>query len=31
MIYWAWNNTLSIAQQRLIMWRMGVKPVMAKA
>ena len=24
-IYWAWNNTLSIAQQRLIMWRMGVK------
>ena len=22
-IYWAWNNTLSIAQQRLIMWRMG--------
>ncbi|HEX6119732.1 MAG TPA: membrane protein insertase YidC [Dongiaceae bacterium] len=25
-IYWAWNNTLSIAQQRLIMWRMGVKP-----
>ncbi len=25
-IYWAWNNTLSIAQQKLIMWRMGVKP-----
>ena len=25
-IYWAWNNVLSIAQQRLIMWRMGVKP-----
>jgi len=25
-IYWAWNNTLSICQQRLIMWRMGVKP-----
>jgi YidC/Oxa1 family membrane protein insertase len=25
-IYWAWNNTLSITQQRLIMWRMGVKP-----
>jgi YidC/Oxa1 family membrane protein insertase len=25
-IYWAWNNTLSVAQQRLIMWRMGVKP-----
>ncbi len=25
-IYWAWNNALSIAQQRLIMWRMGVKP-----
>jgi YidC/Oxa1 family membrane protein insertase len=25
-IYWAWNNLLSIAQQRLIMWRMGVKP-----
>jgi YidC/Oxa1 family membrane protein insertase len=25
-IYWAWNNTLSIGQQRLIMWRMGVKP-----
>jgi YidC/Oxa1 family membrane protein insertase len=23
-IYWAWNNTLSIAQQKLIMWRMGV-------
>jgi len=25
-IYWAWNNTLSIAQQRLLMWQMGVKP-----
>jgi YidC/Oxa1 family membrane protein insertase len=25
-IYWAWNNLLSIAQQRFIMWRMGVKP-----
>jgi len=25
-IYWAWNNTLSIAQQRFLMWRMGVKP-----
>ena len=25
-IYWTWNNTLSILQQRLIMWRMGVKP-----
>jgi YidC/Oxa1 family membrane protein insertase len=25
-IYWAWNNLLSIAQQRMIMWRMGVKP-----
>ncbi len=25
-IYWAWNNVLSIAQQRLIMWQMGVKP-----
>jgi len=24
-IYWAWNNTLSIAQQWLIMRRMGVK------
>jgi len=24
-VYWAWNNLLSIAQQRLIMWRMGVK------
>ncbi|HWA41788.1 MAG TPA: membrane protein insertase YidC [Hypericibacter adhaerens] len=24
-IYWAWNNTLSVAQQRFIMWRMGVK------
>lgn len=22
MIYWAWNNTLSIAQQKFIMWRM---------
>jgi YidC/Oxa1 family membrane protein insertase len=25
-IYWAWNNTLSIAQQWLIMRRAGVKP-----
>ena len=25
-IYWAWNNTLSITQQRLIMWRMKRKP-----
>jgi YidC/Oxa1 family membrane protein insertase len=25
-IYWAWNNILSIAQQRLLMWQMGVKP-----
>ncbi|MEQ8965983.1 MAG: membrane protein insertase YidC [Azospirillaceae bacterium] len=25
-IYWAWNNTLSIAQQWLIMRRHGVKP-----
>jgi YidC/Oxa1 family membrane protein insertase len=24
-IYWAWNNTLSIAQQALIMKRHGVK------
>jgi len=24
-IYWAWNNTLSIVQQWLIMRRMGVK------
>jgi len=24
-IYWAWNNTLSIAQQMIIMKRMGVK------
>lgn len=24
-IYWTWNNLLSIAQQRLIMFRMGVK------
>lgn len=24
-IYWTWNNLLSIAQQRLIMYRMGVK------
>ena len=23
-IYWAWNNTLSIAQQRYIMYKMGV-------
>ena len=25
-VYWAWNNVLSILQQRFIMWRMGVKP-----
>jgi len=25
-IYWAWNNTLSVAQQWLIMRRMGAKP-----
>jgi len=25
-IYWAWNNVLSIAQQWVIMRRMGVKP-----
>ena len=24
-IYWSWNNTLSIAQQWAIMKRMGVK------
>jgi len=24
-IYWAWNNTLSIAQQWVIMRRMGIK------
>jgi YidC/Oxa1 family membrane protein insertase len=24
-IYWAWNNTLSILQQTFIMRRMGVK------
>ncbi len=24
-IYWTWNNLLSIAQQKLIMYRMGVK------
>ncbi len=24
-IYWAWNNTLSIIQQKIIMMRMGVK------
>ncbi|MCB2102545.1 MAG: membrane protein insertase YidC, partial [Rhodobacterales bacterium] len=24
-VYWAWNNTLSIIQQRVIMYRMGVK------
>ena len=24
-IYWTWNNLLSIGQQKLIMWRMGVK------
>ena len=28
-IYWAWNNTLSCAQQWLIMRRMGVKPTPA--
>jgi YidC/Oxa1 family membrane protein insertase len=26
-IYWAWNNLLSIAQQWVIMRRMGVKPI----
>jgi len=25
-IYWAWNNLLSISQQRFLMWRMGQKP-----
>jgi YidC/Oxa1 family membrane protein insertase len=25
-IYWAWNNLLSISQQRLLMWRMSRKP-----
>ena len=25
MIYWAWNNSLSIAQQYVIMRRQGVK------
>jgi YidC/Oxa1 family membrane protein insertase len=25
-IYWSWNNSLSIAQQWAIMKRMGVKP-----
>ena len=25
-IYWTWNNMLSIAQQRFIMWQLGVKP-----
>ena len=25
-IYWAWNNTLSIAQQKLIMYRHGTTP-----
>jgi YidC/Oxa1 family membrane protein insertase len=22
-IYWAWNNSLSILQQRFLMWRMN--------
>ena len=25
-IYWSWNNLLSITQQRLLMWRMNRKP-----
>ncbi len=25
-IYWAWNNLLSITQQRFLMWRMATKP-----
>jgi YidC/Oxa1 family membrane protein insertase len=25
-IYWSWNNLLSISQQRLMMWRMNRKP-----
>ena len=25
-IYWAWNNLLSITQQRYLMWRMNKKP-----
>jgi YidC/Oxa1 family membrane protein insertase len=25
-IYWSWNNLLSISQQRLLMWRMNRKP-----
>ncbi len=25
MIYWAWNNTLSVTQQAIIMRRQGVK------
>jgi YidC/Oxa1 family membrane protein insertase len=25
-IYWAWNNLLSISQQRFLMWRMSRKP-----
>jgi len=24
-IYWAWNNTLSVIQQSFIMWRQGVE------
>jgi len=24
-IYWAWNNLLSIIQQKVIMYKMGVK------
>jgi YidC/Oxa1 family membrane protein insertase len=25
-IYWAWNNLLSISQQKFLMWRMSRKP-----
>ena len=25
-IYWSWNNLLSISQQRYLMWRMNRKP-----
>jgi YidC/Oxa1 family membrane protein insertase len=25
-IYWAWNNLLSISQQKFLMWKMGQKP-----
>ena len=25
-IYWSWNNLLSISQQRMLMWRMNRKP-----